>query len=83
MGRQPRAIDGVLSTFLATSSLTRAELWTTLVGFTALYAGLAVIEVRLMLAAIAHARTTTSIHSRHPARCRDADGRLNELKDTS
>jgi cytochrome d ubiquinol oxidase subunit I len=54
MGRQPWAIDGVLPTFLATSSLTRAELWTTLVGFTALYGGLAVIEVRLMLAAIAH-----------------------------
>ena len=54
MGRQPWAIDGVLPTFLATSSLSRAELWTTLVGFTALYGGLAVIEVRLMLAAIAH-----------------------------
>jgi cytochrome d ubiquinol oxidase subunit I len=54
MGRQPWAIDGVLPTFLATSSLTRAELWTTLVGFTALYGSLAVIEVRLMIAAIAH-----------------------------
>ena len=54
MGRQPWAIDGVLPTFLATSSLGRTELWITLVGFTALYGGLAVIEVRLMLAAIRH-----------------------------
>ncbi|WPB58089.1 cytochrome ubiquinol oxidase subunit I [Xylophilus sp. GOD-11R] len=52
MGRQPWAIDGVLPTFLAPSSLSRAQLWTTLFGFTALYGGLAVIEVRLMLAAI-------------------------------
>jgi len=54
MGRQPWAIDGVLPTFLATSSLSRPELWTTLIGFTALYGTLAVIEIRLMLAAIAH-----------------------------
>jgi cytochrome d ubiquinol oxidase subunit I len=52
MGRQPWAIEGVLPTFLANSSLTRAALWTTIVGFTALYGTLAVIEVRLMLAAI-------------------------------
>ncbi|WP_010217048.1 cytochrome ubiquinol oxidase subunit I [Sphingomonas sp. PAMC 26621] len=54
LGRQPWAIDGVLPTFLATSSLTPAMLITTIVGFTALYGGLAVIEVRLVLAAIAH-----------------------------
>ncbi|MGI4776564.1 MAG: cytochrome ubiquinol oxidase subunit I [Janthinobacterium lividum] len=52
MGRQPWAIDGVLPTFLAPSSLSRTQLWITLVGFTALYGALAVIEVRLMLAAI-------------------------------
>jgi cytochrome d ubiquinol oxidase subunit I len=52
MGRQPWAIDGVLPTFLAPSSLSRPELWITLVGFTALYGTLAVIEVRLMLSAI-------------------------------
>ncbi|QHJ00184.1 cytochrome bd-I ubiquinol oxidase subunit CydA [Xylophilus rhododendri] len=52
MGRQPWAIDGVLPTFLAPSSLSRAQLWVTLFGFTALYGGLAVIEVRLMVAAI-------------------------------
>ncbi|QTH24823.1 cytochrome ubiquinol oxidase subunit I (plasmid) [Rhizorhabdus wittichii] len=52
IGRQPWAIDGVLPTFLAASSLTVAQLWTTIVGFTLLYGALAVIEVRLMLAAI-------------------------------
>jgi cytochrome bd ubiquinol oxidase subunit I len=52
MGRQPWAIEGVLPTFLATSSLTRGALWTTLFGFTLLYAVLAVIEVRLILATV-------------------------------
>jgi len=52
MGRQPWAIDGVLPTFLAPSSLSRAELWASIVGFTVLYGTLAVIEVRLMLSAI-------------------------------
>ena len=52
IGRQPWAIDGVLPTFLATSTLSSAALWTTIVGFTLLYGALAVIEVRLMIAAI-------------------------------
>jgi cytochrome d ubiquinol oxidase subunit I len=52
VGRQPWAIEGVLPTFLAASSLTVAQLWTTIVGFTVIYGALAVIEVRLMLAAI-------------------------------
>lgn len=54
MGRQPWAIEGVLPTFLASSSLTRTDLWITIIGFTALYGALAVIEVRLILAAIKH-----------------------------
>jgi cytochrome d ubiquinol oxidase subunit I len=54
MGRQPWAIDGVLPTFLATSTLTPAALWTTIIGFTLLYGALAVIEIRLILAAIRH-----------------------------
>ena len=54
IGRQPWAIDGVLPTFLGASSLTVAQLWTTIIGFTLLYGALAVIEVRLMLAAIRH-----------------------------
>ena len=54
LGRQPWAIEGVLPTFLAASSLSRAALWTTLAGFTLLYGTLAVIEIRLILAAIKH-----------------------------
>ncbi|TPG54036.1 cytochrome ubiquinol oxidase subunit I [Sphingomonas glacialis] len=52
IGRQPWAIDGVLPTFLATSTLSTTALWTTIVGFTLLYGALAVIEVRLMIGAI-------------------------------
>ena len=54
MGRQPWAVDGVLPTFLAASSLTRGALWTTIIGFTLIYGVLAVIEVRLILATIRH-----------------------------
>jgi len=52
MGRQPWAIDGVLPTALAPSSLSRAALWTTLIGFTALYGSLAVIELGLIVRTI-------------------------------
>ncbi|HEY8337002.1 MAG TPA: cytochrome ubiquinol oxidase subunit I [Tardiphaga sp.] len=51
-GRQPWIIDGVLPTFLATSELGVSDLVLTIVGFTAVYGVLAVIEVRLMLQAI-------------------------------
>lgn len=51
-GRQPWIIDGVLPTFLATSELGIPDLIVTILGFTAVYAVLAVIEVRLMLQAI-------------------------------
>ena len=54
IGRQPWAVEGVLPTFLAASSLSISQIWTTIIGFTALYGALAVIEVRLMLSAIAH-----------------------------
>jgi cytochrome d ubiquinol oxidase subunit I len=49
LGRQPWAVDGVLPTFLGASSLTVAQIWMTIVGFTALYGALAVIEVGLMI----------------------------------
>ncbi len=52
IGRQPWAVDGVLPTFLGASSLTVAQVWATIAGFTLLYGTLAVIEVRLMLASI-------------------------------
>jgi len=51
-GRQPWIIEGVLPTFLATSELGVYNLLLTIAGFTLLYGTLAVIEVRLMLAAI-------------------------------
>jgi cytochrome d ubiquinol oxidase subunit I len=49
LGRQPWAIDGVLPTALAPSSLSRGEIWTTIIGFTVLYGTLAVIEVGLII----------------------------------
>jgi cytochrome d ubiquinol oxidase subunit I len=51
-GRQPWIIDGVLPTFLATSELGVYNLIITIIGFTAVYGVLAVIECRLMLQAI-------------------------------
>ena len=51
-GRQPWIIEGVLPTFLATSELGPWNLMVTIAGFTLLYGTLAVIEVKLMLAAI-------------------------------
>ena len=51
-GRQPWIIDGVLPTFLATSQLGIWNLLITISGFTLVYGVLAVVEVRLMLAAI-------------------------------
>ncbi|QIG79406.1 cytochrome ubiquinol oxidase subunit I [Stakelama tenebrarum] len=52
IGRQPWAVEGVLPTFLGVSSLTVADIWATIIGFTLLYGVLAVIEIRLMLATI-------------------------------
>ncbi|MEO9340384.1 cytochrome ubiquinol oxidase subunit I [Mesorhizobium sp. SB112] len=51
-GRQPWIIEGVLPTFLATSALGITDLLITIAGFTIVYGVLAVIEVKLMLAAI-------------------------------
>ncbi|GGD12460.1 cytochrome ubiquinol oxidase subunit I [Aquisalinus flavus] len=51
-GRQPWVIEGVLPTFLAASNLTLLDIAITITGFTLVYGILAVIEVRLMLAAI-------------------------------
>jgi cytochrome d ubiquinol oxidase subunit I len=52
LGRQPWSVDGVLPTFLAASSLTVAQVWTTIVGFTALYTALAVVEIGLIVRVI-------------------------------
>ncbi|MFT4076404.1 MAG: cytochrome ubiquinol oxidase subunit I [Asticcacaulis sp.] len=52
IGRQPWAVDGVLPTFMGASSLTKGQIWATIFGFTAVYATMAVIEVKLMIRAI-------------------------------
>jgi cytochrome d ubiquinol oxidase subunit I len=52
LGRQPWSVDGVLPTFLAASSLSAAQIWTTIVGFTALYTALAVVEIGLIVRVI-------------------------------
>lgn len=48
VGRQPWAIGEVLPTFLATSSLTASDIWTSMIGFIAFYTFLLVIEMWLM-----------------------------------
>ena len=60
VGRQPWAVDGVLPTFLAASSLTVPQIWATIIGFTLLYGTMAVIEVRLMLHSISHGPESTA-----------------------
>jgi cytochrome d ubiquinol oxidase subunit I len=52
IGRQPWIIDGVLPTHLGVSSLSVGQVITTMVGFTAIYGVLLVIEMKLMLRAI-------------------------------
>lgn len=48
-GRQPWAIDGILPTFLGTSSLATQDLWISLIGFVVFYTLLAVVEIYLMV----------------------------------
>jgi cytochrome bd ubiquinol oxidase subunit I len=47
-GRQPWAIDGVLPTFLASSSVSAAQVLFTLIGFVLFYSALLVVDVMLM-----------------------------------
>ena len=49
VGRQPWVIEGVLPTFLAVSSLSAANVATTLIGFATFYSILLVVEVYLMV----------------------------------
>ncbi len=49
VGRQPWIIEGVLPTFLGVSSLEPGQIILTMIGFTVLYGGLAVVEVMLMI----------------------------------
>ncbi len=48
-GRQPWVIEGVLPTFMGTSSVTTTQLWTSLSGFIIFYTILAIIEFYLMI----------------------------------
>ncbi|RUW88875.1 cytochrome ubiquinol oxidase subunit I [Mesorhizobium sp. M7A.F.Ca.US.010.02.1.1] len=59
-GRQPWIIEGMLPTFLATSELGIPDLVITILGFTLVYGVLAVIEVKLMLQAIAKGPTVAA-----------------------
>lgn len=47
-GRQPWVIDGILPTFLGTSSLTTTDLSISLFGFAGFYTALAIVELYLM-----------------------------------
>ena len=51
-GRQPWAIEGVLPTFLANSSVTAPNVWVSLSGFILFYTVLAIVEVYLMVRTI-------------------------------
>jgi cytochrome d ubiquinol oxidase subunit I len=71
MGRQPWAVEGVLPTFLGVSSLTAAQVLTTIIGFTLLYGVLAVIEVGLIVRTVrrgpyAHHEQPRSALNAHP-----------------
>ncbi len=48
-GRQPWAIDGVLPTFLAVSSVSSAQVLFTLAGFVLFYSSLLIVDIMLML----------------------------------
>jgi cytochrome d ubiquinol oxidase subunit I len=52
VGRQPWVIEGVLPTFLAVSSISAANVATTLIGFVVFYTTLAIVDVYLMVKAI-------------------------------
>ena len=47
-GRQPWAIEGVLPTFLAASSVTAGQVWFSLIGFVLFYTALAAADIYLM-----------------------------------
>ncbi|WP_374575269.1 cytochrome ubiquinol oxidase subunit I [Phenylobacterium sp.] len=63
LGRQPWAVDGVLPTFLGGSSLTKGQVWLTIIGFTLLYSTLAVVEIGLIVRTV---RRGPYAHHDHP-----------------
>jgi len=48
-GRQPWLVEGMLPTFLGTSSLSATQVWLSLIAFVLFYSTLAVVEVYLMV----------------------------------
>lgn len=48
-GRQPWVIEGVLPTFLGTSSISLSQIWISLMGFVVFYSLLAIVETYLMI----------------------------------
>ncbi len=48
-GRQPWVVDGLLPTFMGTSSLSPSDLWISISGFIFFYSALAVVEIFLMV----------------------------------
>ena len=58
VGRQPWVIEGVLPTFLAVSSISAANIWTTLIGFVVFYSTLAVVNIYLMVKTVKVGPTT-------------------------
>lgn len=48
IGRQPWVVDGILPTFLGVSSVSAAQVWSSLTGFVLFYTALAVIDIWLM-----------------------------------
>jgi cytochrome d ubiquinol oxidase subunit I len=48
-GRQPWVVQGILPTFIATSSISTAQILTSIISFVIFYTILAVIEVYLMI----------------------------------
>jgi cytochrome d ubiquinol oxidase subunit I len=51
-GRQPWAIEGVLPTYLANSSVAAGDVWFSLIGFIVFYTTLAIIDLYLILRTI-------------------------------
>ncbi|TAL61968.1 MAG: cytochrome bd-I ubiquinol oxidase subunit CydA, partial [Legionella sp.] len=48
-GRQPWAVQGILPTFMGSSSVSAANVWTSIAGFVLFYTVLAVVELYLMV----------------------------------
>jgi cytochrome bd ubiquinol oxidase subunit I len=75
MGRQPWIVFGVMTTAHGVSpGVSVGEVWTSLVTFTLLYGGLAVVEVKLLLRYIRHGADPAEVPA-EPAR-RDEDAPL-------